>query len=72
MKVTVTEIREAKFSLLPIDTWVDIKYKVTAYSGSTSTPAVKTFDDQESVEIYIKFLKERENDYSKVIKEIEI
>lgn len=76
MKVTVTEIRKARFQEyehVSNDCHIDITYEVRVYTGlAGSKPIVKLLDNEQDVETYIKYLKEREKDYSKVIKEIEI
>lgn len=71
MKVTVTEIREAKFEDREMYGMasmcrIDYKYEVHTESGK------RTFGNQASAEAYIKYLKEQKNDYNNVIKEMEI
>jgi roadblock/LC7 domain-containing protein len=66
MKITVTEIREAKFCELPALCYIDFKYEVCVDGN------VKTFSEKNSAEAYVEFIKEKKNDYQKVIKEIEI
>ena len=73
MKVRVTEIRKAEFREYHHATPhcdIDVTYEVLVIIGDTQDK--KTFDRIEDVEQYIHYLKEKENDYSKVIKEIEI
>lgn len=73
MKVKVVEIRKARFQkyehVAPI-CHVDLTYKVIMTVGPTQGEMI--FDRLEDAEEYIKYLKEMENDYEKVIKEIEI
>lgn len=74
-RVRVEEIRTAcfqEYEHVSPSFYIDITYKVSVYDGVTSRPMVKIFDREEDVELYINFIKERENDYKKVIKEIEI
>lgn len=70
MKLTVTEVREAKF-IKGISgnsrCFIDFKYEVRTENGQLST-----FGTEESAYEYIKYLQEEKKDYSKVIKEIEI
>jgi hypothetical protein len=70
MKVTVTEIREANFIEIP---GVPRKCIIRlTYEVRTDEFGIKTFGSEESVEAYLSYLQERKNDYTKVIKEIEI
>lgn len=71
MKVTVTEIREAIFEDREMYgkasmCRIDYKYEVHTKYGK------RTFGNQASAEAFIKYLQEQKNDYSKVVKEIEI
>lgn len=70
MKVKVTEIRKAKFFDLPDARSVcriDITYEVYRADG-----VIKTLYSEKSLEVYLKYLEEREKDYEKVIIEKEI
>jgi hypothetical protein len=70
MKITVTEIREAKFIEIPgMPRKCIIGF---AYEVSTDECDIRTFRTKDSVEEYIKYLEEQKHDYKKVIKEIEI
>lgn len=75
MKVTLTEIREARFSYNPslpaVSRHIHIEYEVYIKGGELGG-TIKTFYSQEAAESYIEHLKEKQNDYSKVIKEMEI
>lgn len=74
MKVTVTEFREAKFKeyeFVSNSCRIDITYEVRVEDTPT-TGGIRTFRTMEDVETYIRFLREKKNDYQKVIKEIEI
>ncbi len=73
MKVRVEEIRKARFQeyeYVSPSCHVDVTYEVHVILGETRSK--KTFHRMEDVETYIKYLKEKKNDYEKVIKEIEI
>ena len=71
MKVKVTEIRKAKFfdptNVIDSLCRIDITYEV--YTGDG---VIKTLYSEKSVEVYLKYLEEREKDYEKVIIEKEI
>jgi hypothetical protein len=70
MKVKVTEIRKAIFLQPPgvsSTCRIDITYEV--YTGDG---IIKTLYSEESLEAYLDYLQERQKDYHKVIKEIEI
>lgn len=70
MKVTVTEIRKAEFrepGIMPAMCRICFEYEVRVDDIET-----RRFFSEESVEAYLKYIKERKNDYTKVIKEIEI
>lgn len=75
MKVTLTEIREARFSYNPsipaVNKHIHTEYEVYIKGGDLGG-TIKTFYSKEAAEAYIEHLKEKQNDYSKVIKEIEI
>lgn len=75
MKVTITEIREAKFSYNPsvpaFNNHIHVEYEVYIKGGELGG-TLKTFYSKEAAAAYIEYLKEKQNDYSKVIKEIEI
>lgn len=73
MKVTVVEVRKARFQkydYVAPTCHVDITYKLIMTVGQTQGEMI--FDRLEDAEEYIKYLKEMENNYEKVIKEIEI
>jgi hypothetical protein len=73
MKVTVVEVRKARFQTythVAPTCHVDFTYKVIMTLGPTQGEMI--FDRLEDAEEYIKYIKEMENDYEKVIKEIEI
>lgn len=73
MKVTVTEIREAKFrEPTASPTMCDIKITYEVRVIDSTAGGIRTFFDKDDVETYIRFLREKKNDYQKVIKEIEI
>lgn len=70
MKVIVTEIRKTEFiqpSRTPAMCRVHFEYEVRGDDVET-----RRFFNEASVEEYLKYIKERKNDYSKVIKEIEL
>jgi hypothetical protein len=71
MKVKVTEIRKTKFidppNVIGSLCRIDITYEV--YTGDG---VIKTLHSEKSLEAYLKYLEERQKDYHKVIKEIEI
>jgi len=74
MKVTVTEIRKAKFKeydYISARCCIDIVYEVYVEDAATSGE-IRVFHNEEDVHTYIRFLKEKKDDYSKIIKEIEI
>ena len=75
MKVTITEIREARFIYDPsrhvANQYIHTEYEVYIKGGDLGG-TIKTFYIKEAAETYIEHLKEKQNDYSKVIKEIEI
>jgi len=75
MKVTVTETREARFSYNPsipaFDKRIHTEYEVYIKGGKLGG-TIKTFYSMDAVEAYIEHLQEKEGDYSKIIKEIEI
>ena len=70
MKVTVTEIREAKFVEIPgVSRRCNISYKYIVRGDDIEA---RTFYSKDSAEEYVKYLQEIKNDYEKIIKEIEI
>lgn len=75
MKVTITEIREAKFihnpSVPAVSRYIHTEYEVYIKGGDLGG-TIKTFYSREHAEAYVEHLKEKQNDYSKIIKEIEI
>lgn len=75
MKVTVTEIREARFSYNPsipaFDKHIHTEYEVYIKGGKLGG-TLRTFHSMGAAEAYVEYLQEKESDYSKVIKEIEI
>tara|TARA_R110000868_G_scaffold106086_1_gene291091 strand:- start:60 stop:287 length:228 start_codon:yes stop_codon:yes gene_type:complete len=75
MKVTVTEIRETRFihnpSINAVNHYIHTEYEVYIKGGDLGG-TIKTFYSKEHAETYIEHIKEKKNDYSKVIKEIEI
>lgn len=70
MKVTITEVRLAKFHEFSHTTshyGITIKYEVWSEEYAT-----KTFGTIKEAKEYVKYLKEKKNDYKKIIEEIEI
>ena len=72
MKAFITEIRKAEYSErentlgMANICRITYKYEVHAESG------IRAFITQSSAEQYVKYLQEQKNDYTKVIKEIDI
>lgn len=75
MKAIITEIREAKFihnpSVPAVSKHIHTEYEVYIKGGELGG-TIKTFYSQKDAETYVEHLKEKKNDYQKVIKEIEI
>lgn len=69
MKVTIKEIRETKFSRFRGTAYCDT---YTSYVVYVDNELADTFYNEEDIDKYIHYLKERKNDFEKVIKEIEI
>jgi hypothetical protein len=70
MKVTVKETKEVEFARFRGEAYYAsiIKYEVYVDDILTET----FYNNEADVDKYIEFLKEKKNDYTKVIKEIEI
>ena len=75
MKVTITEIKKARFiynpSIPAFNKHIHTEYEVYIKGGELGG-TIKTFYSKEAAEAYVEHLQEKKNDYSKVIKEIEI